>query len=128
MTKPLLILIILITGCTTLSPQVKQAQSIAHDVQRDYRNEPDYNCIEYTSEIIRRCATQGIILVPATFAKSYHKATVWFDTQTGDKWVIDSTGAMSRWPVKLEFIYEETGYKLRRMKRRDIGYEPISKD
>ena len=119
MTKPLIILIIiLLTGCETLHRDVKQAQSIAHEVQRDYRNEPDYNCIEHTSEIIRRCAIEGIMLVPATFAESYHKATVWFDNQTGKAWVIDSTGAMSRWPVKLEAIYEETGFKLHRMKRK----------
>jgi hypothetical protein len=116
MNKPLLILIMLLYGCTVLDPQVKQAQAIARQVQRDYSNKPDYNCIEHTAEIIRRCAVQGIALVPATFTRDYHKSPVWFDKQTHEAWVIDSTGVMSRWPVRLDHIYEETGFKLRKMK------------
>lgn len=114
MTKPLLILILLLTGCEHLSSQVKQAQKIAHEVQLDYRNEPDINCIGHTAEIIRRGTLQGIKLVSATFTRDYHKAVVWFDPQ-GKAWVIDSTGAMCRWVVALDAIYEETGFKLFKM-------------
>ncbi len=119
MKKSIIFILLLFVGCSTFNQEVRIAQKISQDVQHEWMGRKDVACIDYSNEIQRRCKEQGIILLKqASFVRDSHRALLFIEGNIidGNAVVIDSTGAMSLYPVRLSELKRVTGYKFHSMK------------
>ncbi len=126
----ILIFFLALTSCVSYNSEIIAIQKISDQVQNEWYGRKDVACIDYSKEIQKRCRELGIEVKQVTVLKDAHRALLYHEGNVvnDDAVVIDSTGAMSSYPVKLGDLEKVTGYKFHKIKLgKGERYERTSK-